>query len=104
VEAAWLKRLANYYTELGVNPPAFPTSTPPPFGEEICGVVVELKPQVVSFHVGLPDKSLVDRLKAAGCLIFSSATTVAKRAGSRSTEWMQSLRKASRPVVTAACS
>jgi nitronate monooxygenase len=78
VEAAWLKRLANYYTELGVKPPAFPTGTPPGFDSEICDVVVELKPQVVSFHVGLPDKPLIDRLKAAGCLIFSSATTVAE--------------------------
>jgi nitronate monooxygenase len=76
VEAAWLKRLATYYTELGVNPPDFPTSTRPPFGAEMCDVVVELRPQVVSFHFGLPEKSLVDRLKAAGCVIFSSATTV----------------------------
>ncbi|HXW27837.1 MAG TPA: nitronate monooxygenase [Xanthobacteraceae bacterium] len=78
VEAAWLKRLATYYTELGVNPPAFPTGMPPPFNSEICDVVVELKPEVVSFHARLPDKPLIDRLKAAGCLIFSSATTVAE--------------------------
>src|ERR1700680_2687101 len=76
VEAAWLQRLATYYTELGVNPPEFPTSTRPPFDAEMCDVVVELRPQVVSFHFGLPEKSLVDRLKAAGCVIFSSATTV----------------------------
>jgi nitronate monooxygenase len=76
VEAAWIKRLASYYTELGVNPPEFPTSTRSPFGAEMCDVVVELRPQVVSFHFGLPEKSLVDRLKAAGCVIFSSATTV----------------------------
>jgi nitronate monooxygenase len=76
LEAAWLKRLASYYTELGVDPPAFPTSTRAPFGPEICDVVVELRPQVVSFHFGLPDKSLVDRLKAVGCIILSSATTV----------------------------
>jgi nitronate monooxygenase len=76
VEAAWLKRLATYYTELGVNPPEFPTSPRPPFGAEMCDAVVELKPQVVSFHFGLPAKSLVDRLKAVGCVIFSSATTV----------------------------
>jgi nitronate monooxygenase len=75
VEAAWLKRLASYYTELGVNPPEFPTGTRPPFGPEMCDAVVELKPQVVSFHFGLPEKSLVDRLKAAGCMIISSATT-----------------------------
>jgi len=78
VEAAWLKRLATYYTELDVNPPAFPTSMPPPFNSEICDVLVELKPEVISFHARLPDKPLIDRLKAAGCLIFSSATTVAE--------------------------
>jgi nitronate monooxygenase len=44
----------------------------------MCDAVVEIKPQVVSFHFGLPEKSLVDRLKAAGCVIFSSATTVAE--------------------------
>jgi nitronate monooxygenase len=76
VEAAWLKRLASYYTELGVNPPQFPASTRPPFNAEMCDVVVELRPAVVSFHFGLPEKSLVDRLKAAGCVILSSATTV----------------------------
>ena len=76
VEAAWLKRLATYYTELGVNPPDFPTSTRPPFGAEMCDVVVELRPEVVSFHFGLPEKSLVDRLKTADCVILSTATTV----------------------------
>ena len=76
LETAWLKRLASYYTELGVDPPAFPTGARAPFGAEMCDVVVELRPQVVSFHFGLPEKSLVDRLKAAGCVIFSSATTV----------------------------
>ena len=55
--------------------PAFPTSIHRPFNAETCDVVVELKPEVVSFHFGLPEKSLVDRLKAAGCVILSSATT-----------------------------
>jgi nitronate monooxygenase len=76
VEAAWLKRLASYYTELGVNPPQFPTNTRPPFNAEMCDVVAELRPEVVSFHFGLPEKSLVDRLKAAGSVILSTATTV----------------------------
>jgi nitronate monooxygenase len=76
MEAAWLKRLASYYTELGVNPPAFPSSASPPFDAEMCDAVMELRPQVVSFHFGLPEKFLVDRIKAAGSVIFSSATTV----------------------------
>jgi nitronate monooxygenase len=78
VEAAWLKRLATYYTEFGVDPPDFPASIPPPFTAEICDAVVELRPEVVSFHFGLPEQSLVDRLRAAGCKIISSATTVAE--------------------------
>ena len=53
LEATWLEQLASYYTELGVSPPAFPASARPPFGPEMCGVVEELKPQVVNF--GLPD-------------------------------------------------
>jgi nitronate monooxygenase len=78
VEAAWLKRLAPYYAELGVNPAASLVSARPLFGAEMCDVVVELKPRVVSFHFGLPETFLVDRLKAAGCIILSSATTVAE--------------------------
>jgi len=76
VESAWRKRLAPYYAELGVDPPASPTRTLEPFGSEMCDAVIELKPEVVSFHFGLPEKSLVNRLKAAGCTILSSATTV----------------------------
>jgi nitronate monooxygenase len=78
LESAWLQRLAPYYTELGVELPAPPASVFMPFGAEMCDAAVELKPDVVSFHFGLPEQSLVDRVKAAGCVIFSSATTVAE--------------------------
>jgi nitronate monooxygenase len=40
--------------------------------------VEELKPEVVSFHFGLPEPALLRRIKAAGCVIISSATTVAE--------------------------
>ena len=39
-------------------------------------VVEELKPEVVSFHFGLPDAALVKRVKAAGAIVMSSATIV----------------------------
>jgi nitronate monooxygenase len=76
MESAWRKRLAPYYAELGVDPPASPARVVAPFGPEMCDAVIELKPEVVSFHFGLPDASLVNRVKAAGCTILSSATTV----------------------------
>ncbi len=78
-EAAWRDRLARYYRELGLDPNA-PVSAPAraPFNAETCEVLVELKPKVASFHFGLPEAPLIERVKRAGCLIFSSATTVAE--------------------------
>jgi nitronate monooxygenase len=43
------------------------------FDEEMCAVVEELKPEVVSFHFGLPTPNVVDRLKRHGIKILSSA-------------------------------
>ncbi len=75
-EAAWRERLASYYTELGLDPRA-PVSAPnrAPFDADMCEAVLALRPQVVSFHFGLPEPALLDRVRAAGCLILSSATT-----------------------------
>jgi nitronate monooxygenase len=77
IESAWRKRLAPYYAELGVAAPGVSTILGP-FDAEMCDVALELKPEIVSFHVGLPDASLVKRVKDAGCVVLSSATTVAE--------------------------
>ena len=47
-----------------------------PFDAAACEVLEEFRPEVVSFHFGLPEKSLLDRVKATGAKIISSATTV----------------------------
>jgi nitronate monooxygenase len=47
-----------------------------PFGDAASAVVEQVRPEVVSFHFGLPEPRLVDRVKAAGCKVISSATTV----------------------------
>jgi nitronate monooxygenase len=44
----------------------------------MCAVVEELKPEVVSFHYGLPEDGLVKRVKASGAKVISSATTVSE--------------------------
>ena len=76
-EAAWRERLAPYYRELAIDPAApVPTSNRAPFDEALCEAVLELKPNVVSFHFGLPAPALLDRVKREGFTIFSSATTV----------------------------
>lgn len=74
-EAARL-RLEPWYLKynLGKVPEAIPTSRP--FNKEICDTICEIKPSVVSFHFGLPDKELVHQIKSSGIQILCSATSV----------------------------
>lgn len=77
INAQWLQRLAPYYQEFGLNN-ALPeiVATRFPFDETLYELMVELHPAVVSFHYGLPNPQFVEALKAAGCFIQSTATTV----------------------------
>jgi nitronate monooxygenase len=76
-EAGWKKRLEAYHEELGLDPAApVNVANRAPFDASLCEMVEELKPEVVSFHFGLPDQTLLARVKAAGCLVMGSATIV----------------------------
>jgi nitronate monooxygenase len=78
-EAAWRERLAPYYQEFGIDPAApVPFSNRAPFDAALLDVVVETRPEVVSFHFGLPEKPLYESLKREGIVVISSATTVAE--------------------------
>src|SRR5262245_49067488 len=78
-DARWRARLSRYYQELGIEPAGgAPSLPPPPFGEETCALVEEFKPKVVSFHFGLPEAQLLERVKATGARVISSATAVAE--------------------------
>ena len=76
-EAGWRKRLTPYYQELGLDPAASVTAANrAPFDEAMCAVVEELKPEVVSFHFGLPPAAMMKRIKASGAIVLASATIV----------------------------
>ena len=76
-EASWRERLKPYYAELGIDPAApVPSSDRRPFDAALCAAVEELKPEVVSFHFGLPEAALFKRVKDTGCVVMASATTV----------------------------
>jgi nitronate monooxygenase len=75
-EQAWRDRLSPYCRELGIEPEPPPRLDIPPFGDAMCKVVEQTRPEMVSFHFGLPEAGLLARVKAAGCLVMSSATTV----------------------------
>jgi nitronate monooxygenase len=77
-ESRWRAALAPYYREYGVGPPAEPPPLRAPFSEAMCAVVEELRPEVVSFHFGLPEAPLLDRVRATGAKIIASATTPAE--------------------------
>jgi nitronate monooxygenase len=76
-DARWRARLSRYYEELGLEPlSGAPPEPPPPFDEHACALIEEFKPKVVSFHFGLPEGSLMKRVKSSGALVIASATTV----------------------------
>ncbi|KPG00235.1 2-nitropropane dioxygenase [Rhodopseudomonas sp. AAP120] len=76
-EAVWKQRLGAYYQEHGIDPAApVPAASRAPFDAAMCELVEELKPEVVSFHFGLPEASLLDRVKASGAKVIASATIV----------------------------
>ena len=76
-EELWKSRLAPYGVELGPDPsPGTLAPNRTPFNDEMCDLVEEFEPEVVSFHFGLPEPRLLGRVKALGCKVLSSATTV----------------------------
>ena len=78
-EARWRKRLAAFAIEQGLDPEApLPTANRTPFDAAMCDLVVANRPRIVSFHFGLPEPRLLEPVKAAGCIVVSSATTVAE--------------------------
>ena len=78
-EARWRAALGPYYAEFGIDPATI-TAGPgrQPFGEASAELVEELAPPVLSFHFGLPEERLLERVRASGAKVLSSATTVAE--------------------------
>ena len=73
----WRSRLKPYYLELGLDPAMpVPNAGRAPFDEDFCAIVEAFRPEVVSFHFGLPAPTLMARVKATAAKVISSATTV----------------------------
>jgi nitronate monooxygenase len=75
--AAWAQALRPFYREWGLNDLAVPEGAGrTPFNDEMADVLEAHPPAVVSFHFGLPPAHLLARVKAMGCRVVSSATTM----------------------------
>ena len=74
-DSAWRALLQPYYKEYGVEPGnGGPLRLP--FDGEMCAIVEELRPEVLSFHFGLPADELLSRVKSTGAIVIGNATTV----------------------------
>jgi nitronate monooxygenase len=66
--------LAPYYDAEGVT-----RGTPPPlrrpFDAALCEAVEAARPEIVSFHFGLPEDALLARVRGTGALVLGNATT-----------------------------
>jgi nitronate monooxygenase len=76
-DGAWRALLAPYRSEYGVGDESGGAARRP-FDEAMCEAVEAVRPEVASFHFGLPDESLLARVKAVGALIVGNATSVAE--------------------------
>jgi nitronate monooxygenase len=72
------ERFDHLYRELGLGEPPEPSVPPIAFDEARLAALVEIRPAVASFHFGLPEPDAVEAVRDAGCLVLSSATTVAE--------------------------
>ena len=76
-EQHWRTLLAPFYAEFGADPASIPDGPGrQPFSAAMLEIVERHRPAVVSFHFGLPAPELLERVKATGAHVLSSATTV----------------------------
>ena len=77
-EASWRSKLARFYKEFGLEVDAASPASGQrrPFDLATAEALAEFRPEVVSFHFGLPAPELLARVRGWGAIIISSATTV----------------------------
>lgn len=72
------ERVAGYVKALGRDPAALPAMPPLPDMAKQMQVVLEEAPPVFSFTFGMPPRDYVAALRAKGCVVIGTATTVAE--------------------------
>lgn len=77
-EHAWLAALDPVFARYGARPPEALNEIYTSFVADpaMLAVFLETRPPVVSFHFGLPSEAIIGQLKAAGIMLFASATNL----------------------------
>ncbi len=71
-------RLQPHFDAKGLGAVPEPSGAASEVSREHLSMLMRAKPQMVSFHFGLPPREVIDAIKDAGIFIISSATTVAE--------------------------
>ncbi len=75
--AKWQTVLKPYFAELGMQCASQPSGASRiPFNHDIADAIEPFRPEIISFHFGLPEKSLLARVKGWGTKVLSTATTI----------------------------
>lgn len=72
----WVAQLAPLYAARGLGEPPRPRPGRRAFDDATAEVLSRFRPAVISFHFGLPSRALLDRVRATGALLVSTATTL----------------------------
>jgi len=78
-EQQWRNALAPFYAEFDLDIDAIQAGAGRrPFDLETLELIAPFSPPVVSFHFGLPEAAIIERIKAWGGKVLSTATTLAE--------------------------
>lgn len=78
VESAWLERLRPHFARVGATPPTELGEIYRSFvnDDAMLEQLIELRPEVVSFHFGLPSAQRMQALRRAGSVLIASVTSL----------------------------
>jgi nitronate monooxygenase len=79
-ESRWMERLRPAFARFDAQPPATLREIYRSFLEDddMLAVLLAEKPEVVSFHFGIPSAARIDALRAAGIVLLGTATSLAE--------------------------
>jgi len=79
-ERAYIARFRSELARFGAAPPEALREIYQSFltHDALLDLLVAKRPEVVSFHFGLPDRARIERLRAAGCVLLASVTSLAE--------------------------
>ena len=77
-DSAWRALLAPCYAAFAIDGPGEPPPLRRPFDMAMADAVEAVRPELVSFHFGLPEDPLLARVQASGAKVIGNATTLAE--------------------------